>query len=56
MRRAGAGLSWVCRGVGRTPKMGSTGVGRCVGRGKMEAARTGLGVAWHSDISFALTV
>ena len=55
-RLAGAGLSWLCGWVGRTPKMDSAGVGRCVGQRKMEAVRTGAGVARRYGISFALTV
>lgn len=55
-RRAGAGLSWVCGWVGRSPEKGSAEVGRFAGQGKMEAMRTGPGVARHSGISFASTV
>lgn len=53
---SGGGVERVCGWVGRTPKMGSTGVGRCVGKGKMEAVGSGSGVARHSGIDFALAV
>lgn len=38
------------------PERVARGWGWCVGKGKMEAVRTGLGVARHSGISFAPTV
>lgn len=54
---SGGGVALGLRGwVGRTPKNDSAGVGRCAGEGKMEAVRSGPGVARHSGISFALTV
>lgn len=52
----GRGWAGFAGWVGRTPKKGSAGVGRCAGKGKMEAVRTGLGLARHSGNSFAWAV
>lgn len=52
------GFAWRGRGGGgrRASEMGSPGVGRCAGTGKMEVMGAGMGVARRPGFSFTSAV